>query len=86
MYQKQQQQEYFDKEREYFRQKQPIKHKRLVYEEKSDSAPEVDESKYVPEETEEEVEKPKVRKKQTPPKRKNNIFEYLNNNAKRNKR
>ena len=85
-YQKQQQQEYFDREREYFRQKQPKKHKRVVYEEESDSEPEVDESEYIPEETEEEIEKPKVGKKQTPPKRKNNIFEYLNNNAKRNKR
>ena len=74
------------KEREYFRQKQPKKHKRVVYEEESDSEPEVDESEYVPEETEEEIEKPKVGKKQTPPKRKNNIFEYLNNDAKRNKR
>ena len=54
--------------------------------EESDSEPEVDESEYVPEETEEEIEKPKAGKKQTPPKRKNNIFEYLNNDAKRYKR
>ena len=57
-----------------------------MYEEESDSEPEVDESEYVPEETEEEIEKPKVGKKQPPSKRKNNIFEYLNNDAKRNKR
>ena len=63
-YQKQQQQEYFDKEREYFRQKQPKKYKKIVYEEESDSEPEVDESKYVPEETEEDIEKPKSEKKQ----------------------
>ena len=56
-----------------------------VYEEESDSEPEADESEYVPEETEEEIEKHKVGKKQTPPKRKNNTFEYLNNDAKRNK-
>ena len=47
---------------------------------------EVDESECVPEETEEEIEKPKVRKKQIPPQKNNNIFEYLNNNAKRKKR
>ena len=57
-----------------------------MYEEESDSESEVDESEYVPEKTEEEIEKPKVGKKQPPPKRKNNIFEYLNNNTKRNKR
>ena len=56
-----------------------------MYEEESDSEPEVDESEYVPGETEEEIQKPKVGKKQPPRKRKNNIFEYLNNNAKRNK-
>ena len=85
-YQKQQQQEYFDKEREYFRQKQPKKYKKIVYEEESDSEPEVDENKCVPEETEEDIEKPKSEKKQPAQKRKNNIFEYLNNNVKRNKR
>ena len=57
-----------------------------MYEEENDSEPEVDKSEYVPKETEEEIKKPKVGKKQTPPKRKNNIFEYLNNDAKRNKR
>ena len=62
------------------------KHKRVVYEEESFTEPEVEESEYVPEETEEEIKKSKVGKKTTLPKRKNNIFEYLNNNAKRNKR
>ena len=84
-YQKQQQQEYFDRERECFRQKQPKKHKKVMYDEESDSKPEADESEYVPEETEEKIEKPKVGKKQPLPKRKNNIFEYLNNDVKRNK-
>ena len=42
--QKQQLQEYFDREREYFRQKQPKKHKKIVHEEESDSEPEEDES------------------------------------------
>ena len=62
-------------------------YKKVVYEEESDSKPEVDESEYVPEETEEEIEKPKIEKKKKQPaqKRKNNIFEYLNNDSKRNK-
>ena len=57
-----------------------------MYEEESDIEPEVDEGKYVPDETEEEIEKPKTEKEQPAQKRKNNIFEYLNNDAKRNKR
>ena len=56
-----------------------------MYEEESDSEPEMHESEHVPEERKEEIEKPKVGKKQTPPKGKNNIFEYLKNDAKRNK-
>ena len=55
-----------------------------MYKEESDSEPEVDKSEYVPEETEEEIEKPKIGKKQPAQKRKNSFFEYLNNNAKRN--
>ena len=57
-----------------------------MYEKENGSKPEVDKSEYVPEETEEEKAKPKFGKKQPPPKGKNNIFEYLNNDAKRNKR
>ena len=34
-----------------------------MYGEESDSKPEIDENEYVPEETEEEIEKPKVGKK-----------------------
>ena len=56
-----------------------------MYKEESDSEPEVDKSEYVPGETEEEIEKPKIGKKQPAQKRKNNIFEYLHNDAKRNK-
>ena len=57
-----------------------------MYKGENDSEPEVDESEYVPDETEEEIEKPKIEKKQPAQKRKNNILEYLNNDAKRNKR
>ena len=64
-YQQQQQQEYLNKEREYFRQKQPKKYKKVVYEEESDSEPEVDEGDYVPEEIEEDIGKLKTEKKTT---------------------
>ena len=56
-----------------------------MYKEESDSEPEVEESESVPGETKEEIEKPKIEKKNPAQRRKNNIFEYLNNNAKRNK-
>ena len=55
-----------------------------MYEEESDSESEEEESEYIPEETE-EIEEPKKEKK-TAQKRKKNILEYLNNDAKRNKR
>ena len=57
-----------------------------IYEEGSDSEPELEESQCGPEEPEEKIEKPKLEKKQATQKRKNNIFDYLNNDAKRNKR
>ena len=60
-YQKQQQ-EYFNWEREDFRQKQPKKYKKVVHQEESASEPELEESQYVPEETEDEMEKPKTEK------------------------
>ena len=56
-----------------------------MYDEESDSEPEVYESEYVTQETEEEIKKPKIGKNQPAQKRKNNIFKYLNNDAKRNK-
>ena len=59
------------------------KYKKVVYEEESDSEPEAEESQYIPEE--EHIEQEKEQKQQAP-KRKNKIFEYLNKDAKRNKR
>ena len=41
-----------------------------MYKEKSDSEHEVDESEYVPEETEEEIEKPEAGRKTTSPRKK----------------
>lgn len=48
---------------EYFRPKQPKKYKKVIYEEESDSEPELGGSQYEPEEPEEEIEKPKIEKK-----------------------
>ena len=58
-----------------------------MYEEETDSEPEVEESQYTPEDEfiEEEEEKPKEQKQQAP-ERKNKILDYLNKDAKRNKR
>ena len=56
------------------------KYKKVIYEEEVGSEPELEENVY--EEIEEEPEKPK----KVQQKRKNNIFEFINNNAKRNKR
>ena len=56
-----------------------------MYEEESDSEAEVEESQYVP--VEEFIEEGKEEEtKQPVPKRKNKIFDYLNKDAKRNKR
>ena len=54
-----------------------------MYEEESDSEPEEEESENILKR--QEIEEPTIEKKQPTQKRKNNIFEYLNNNAKRNK-
>ena len=58
-----------------------------MYEEETDSEPEVEESHYTPVDGlfEEEEEKPKEQKQQAT-KRKNKIFDYLNKDAKKNKR
>ena len=57
-----------------------------MYEEKSYSEPEEEENEYITEGAAEEIEETAKRKKTVSQKRKNNIFEYLNNDAKRNKR
>ena len=62
---------FFDREREYFRQKQPKKYLKVVYLEENDSEPEVVDSQYVPKETEEEeIEKPETEKKTSDTKKK----------------
>ena len=56
-----------------------------MYEEETDSEPEVEESQYTPEDKfiEEEEEKPKEQNQAL--KRKNKMFDYLNKDTKRNK-
>ena len=83
-YQKQQEEQKLLQDTQYFKRPQK-KYKKVVYEEESDSEPEVEESQYVPEEEPIEQE---IEQKQEPraPKRKNRVFEYLNKDAKRNKR
>ena len=56
-----------------------------MYEEESDSEPEIEESQFAPEEEFIEEEKEEEKTKQSPPKRKNRIFNYLNKDTKRNK-
>ena len=63
-YQQQQQQKYIGREREYFRERQPKRNKKVVYEEEPDSEPEVYENGYLSEEIEKNVKKPKPGKKQ----------------------
>ena len=62
-YQQQQQQQDFLQDREYFQRLQPKRHKKVVYEEETDSEPEAGESQYVPEE--EPIEQEKKRRTQT---------------------
>ena len=62
------------------------KHKKnikKIYEQKSDSEPEIEESQCTPEE--DLIEEEKEEKKQPALKRTNKIFDYLNKDAKRNK-
>ena len=85
-YQHLQQQEQYPGDREYFERKPQKKYKKVVYEEEIDSEPEVEENQYTPEEEFIEEEEKQKEQKQQAPKRKNTIFDYLNKDAKRNKR
>ena len=52
-----------NREREYFRQKQRKKYKKVIDEEESHSKPELEENQYKSKELEEEIEKPNIQKK-----------------------
>ena len=58
--------------------------KKFLYQEESDSGPEIEENQYVPEEDEDTEEK-KRRSKENSQKRKMKILDYLNKDAKINK-
>ena len=71
----------FLKKKEYYEQKQLKKYKNVVYKEEPDSEPELEEEDYAAEEAEEEPEIKKTKKNQE--KRKNDIFDYISDDAKR---
>ena len=80
----QQQQKYFDREREYFNKEREKLYKKQIHEEELESEPELDENGDLLEEIEENVKKQNW-KKTTTKKEKNNIIEYINSDAKRNR-
>ena len=83
-YQQQQQQQEFVREKEYFQQSPQKRYKKVVYEEETDSELEVEERQYVPED--EPIDQEEKEEQKQPQKRKKKIFNYLNKDAKRNKR
>ena len=82
-YQQRQQAQFLENQKNYYDKRPQKKYKKVVYEEEPDSEPELEEE-YSAKEIEEEPEIKKPRKKTE--KRKNNIFGYINNDAKRHKR
>ena len=83
LYQKQQQEEYFDREREYFSKKQLEKYKKVMYKEESESEPEIEPVRTWRRRRRYWRRKKEV--KQSPQKRENNMFDYLSKDAKGNK-
>ena len=82
-YQQWQQSQFLENQKNYYEERPQKKYKKVVYEEKPDSEPELEEE-YSAEEIKEEPEIKKSRKKTE--KRKNNIFDNINNDAKIHKR
>ena len=80
-YQLQQQVQFLEDRKNYYGKRSLKKYKKVVYEEDPDSEQELEEEEYSAEEIEEELEIKKPRKKTG--KRKNNIFDYINKDAKR---
>ena len=82
-YQQWQQSQFLENQKNYYEERPQKKYKKVVYEEKPDSEPEL-EQEYSAEEIKEEPDIKKSRKKTE--KRKNNIFDNINNDAKIHKR
>ena len=84
-----QQVQFLQKQRNYYQQKKPTpqKYKKVVYEEESESEPEFEQEDQEESESEEVEKEPEIKKatsKKREPSR-NNIFDYINKNAKRHK-
>ena len=78
--------QFLEKQNQYhFEKSNPKKYKKVVYQEESESEPEFEEEE---ESESEEVEKETIKKAPSKkrPAKSNNIFDYINKNAKRNKR
>ena len=75
---------FLENQKNYYEKREPKRYKKVVYEEGPNSRPELAEEEYCAD----EIEEPKIKKKKTKKragKRKNNIFDYINKDAKRNK-
>ena len=85
-----QQVQFLEKQRNYYQQKKkkiPKKYRKVVYQEESESEPEFEEEEQVESQSEQIQKEPEIKK--APSKKieaRTNIFDYLNKNAKRNKR
>ena len=85
----QQQVQFLEKQRNYYQEKKttPRKYKKVVYQEETESEPEFEEEEQVESESEQIEKEPEIKKARSKKREaKSNIFDYINKNAKRNKR
>ena len=86
----QQQVQFLEKQKNYYQYKKPTpkKYKKVVYEEESESEPEFEEEEKEESENEQIEKEPEIKKAPTKKRTANssNIYDYINKNAKRNKR
>ena len=82
-YQQQQQTQFLENQKNYYGKREPKRYKKVVYQEEPESEPELEEEEKLEDEIEEE---PEIKKKRSEIRKNNNIFDYINKNAKRNKR
>ena len=84
-----QQVQFLEKQRNYYQYKKPTpkKYKKVVYQEESESEPEFEEEEQVESESEQIEKEPEIKKARSKKREaKSNTFDYINKNAKRNKR
>ena len=83
-YQQQQQAQFLESQKNcYEKKREPKRYKKVVYEEEPESELELEEEEEFEDQIEEEPEIKKMKKRSE--KRKNNVFDYINKDAKRNK-